>query len=1834
MAAGEFKLRGFKTPNPAEAGLKSARVRVRAEFRVGASRGPEDATAEEAVADRDVVELEFRDGLRLWMRGDEYRARAVVEAKRSGAALTPGVYEVPTRWQAADDGGAERGFGGLVLKALRVLGVDPAGATARTIAEGFEKGRKGDPKRPGPGFYRVQLQTGGFGLEPAKREDVPTDKPVLVLIHGTASSTWGSFGDLWSAARRDTLARLREHYRGNVFAFEHRSFTESVIKNALDLANCLPGKARVDLLSHSRGGLVGELLCRGSVTDGEPPFEAAEIERAGELRGLDDRSLTASEREKINESLERAKKDLNELGKILAGEGRFVVERFVRVACPALGTTLVSNRLDRWLSMIANVGGLALPASPIADIAESLGDFIAAVIDEKTDPTTLPGLAFFLPDAGLIRVVNNLRRSVNSRLCVIAGDIAPEGIWQRLLNLVLDRFYEGEHDLVVNTVSMRGGTPRTPGNGLLSYHQGPTVNHFTYFNNAASAEAIATALTLPPSVRLPGFEDLRPPEKDIPRGPALRAPQKPAPYVFVLPGIMGSELKIGEREIWVKVVELADGGLADLRIDAANVEAWQPYPGYYRDLIDFLGHTHKVIPFPFDWRLAPEQEADRLAKALDKAIDEANAEGQPVRLLAHSMGGLIARAMIAKRSEVWKKLVDSHPAARFVMLGTPNGGSHSITELIVGKSETFRGLALLDFKNTTRELLETIVKFPGVLAMLPNHGREDWFDPATWERYSRATPSGWAPPAPEDLVAAKQFRELLKASPIDPARMIYVAGKARATIADMLIGVSDMGGNEVQFEATRRGDGRVTWDSGIPKDLRPYYMPVGHGDLSAAVEHFPAIVELLETGATGKLTQAAPVERAEDRTFLLRRAPEQSIPDERSLAAAMLGATPAVRRKRKVQQIPLQVSILHGDLAHSPHPILVGHYAGDTIVSAERELDRALGGRLNALHRVGLYPGPLETCQLVLRVGDGAHGAVIVGLGPAGELNTGQLKRTVAHAALSYAMEAVDQATAPAQGAAREIALASLLIGTQAGGVRVVDSVFAIVDGVVRANEALEAAEQQVRIARVVLLELYEDRALAAIDALRSLADESTLRGRFVYEPRITPGRGRRTRLQFEEPPGWWQRLQVRGLRPDGRPDTALTFLALTRRARAEARAVEGQRRLVDALVSRAISSADYDRGLGQTLFDLLVPNALKEQAPDEDRLMLVLDAESARYPWELLEDPLESGGRPLAIGRGMIRQLETKGFRANVRGGAKNIALVVGDPLLTDQGRKKFPRLDGAKAEATAVARQLAQSGFDVEERIRAASGEITQALYAWPYRILHIAAHGVYREPLDTEAAECDRCGRALPVDAGAKKTATGVVIGDDVYLTPGEIEQMRRVPEVVFVNCCHLGFVEDTPVNAIAANVATQFIAMGVHCVVAAGWAVNDKAAETFATTFYAALLNGAAFGDAVTTARLETWENHRDTNTWGAYQCYGDPDYRLWVSEGPARRWQFATAQQVVGEIEGIVAALGRRASGEGVQDLVDRLDRIETEAEPFGGTSNGAIATALARAYGEAKRFERSIELYRATLASESAEMRLRDIEQLANFESRWAAREFKDASKEKRDELRKVNDASIRRLRWLAGASEDLDAEPEAAPGATAERLALIAGAYKRKADMSPGDAKRKAEELSRKWYRTAAEIAQRNFASALSKGKSVRPDAYPLTAWAGAELLGAWEGPVHALSRSMREQLDRSLKEAAQVLRDCTAPVETVWDSVHPVDIDLLLALLEDALTDEVVEALAKRYAAIRANASPREFDSVIDQIGRFAAAAGAKKPARRGAPDLAAQLGKLVEKLSAAEG
>jgi pimeloyl-ACP methyl ester carboxylesterase len=84
--------------------------------------------------------------------------------------------------------------------------------------------------------------------------------PLLVFIHGIGSSTEGSFGALRKPTAATEWSALQRRFGERIYAFEHRTLSESPIENALQLATALPAGARLNLVTHSRGGLVGDLL--------------------------------------------------------------------------------------------------------------------------------------------------------------------------------------------------------------------------------------------------------------------------------------------------------------------------------------------------------------------------------------------------------------------------------------------------------------------------------------------------------------------------------------------------------------------------------------------------------------------------------------------------------------------------------------------------------------------------------------------------------------------------------------------------------------------------------------------------------------------------------------------------------------------------------------------------------------------------------------------------------------------------------------------------------------------------------------------------------------------------------------------------------------------------------------------------------------------------------------------------------------------------------------------------------------------------------------------------------------------------------------------------------------------------------------------------------------------------------------------------------------------------------------------------------------------------------------------------------------------------------------
>jgi hypothetical protein len=607
------------------------------------------------------------------------------------------------------------------------------------------------------------------------------------------------------------------------------------------------------------------------------------------------------------------------------------------------------------------------------------------------------------------------------------------------------------------------------------------------------------------------------------------------------------------------------------------------------------------------------------------------------------------------------------------------------------------------------------------------------------------------------------------------------------------------------------------------------------------------------------------------------------------------------------------------------------------------------------------------------------------------------------------------------------------------------------------------------------------------------------------------------------------------------------------------------------------------------------LPNRLKEMAPHQTDMLLLVDKTSARYPWELLEDRWSQGSRPPAIAAGLVRQLKTPRFRTHPAHAIERSAFVVGNPDLS--GWDKFGDLPGARREAQKVASLLGSQGYEAMDCIDEKADAILAGLHKRAWRILHLAGHGEHDFLLDS-------AGQTSTGKGEARAPVSGMVIGKDTFLTPGDVQQMRWVPELVFINCCHLGktlgaTATQGQFSLLAANLAVQFIEMGVKAVVAAGWAVDDGAAEGFSAGFYNHLLKGETFGEAVRAAREEIWIRFPDANTWGAYQCYGDPGYRLHCDgdeSGQRQEGTWHAPAEAVSELRNYCEQIRMRVKEKGqdpdeLQTLRDgiheRLKRVPDKVRAD-WLARADVAAALGFAWGETGAWAEAVDWLDKALRAQNGDCPVRAVEQCANFRVRLSAQRWQ--------ELREAGGAGVESGRFplilgIEQAIRELDLISQRAP--TAERLSLLGSACKRLAWLQ-NDAAPRLEALVNmaNYYRQAFDLGK-------EQGKGADP--YPFANWAIAKLIafrldgsqgGDWQASLVDECRQMIE-----------VARGRNAEKPTFWDGVAEGDCELALLVAENGLTLETAGSRAARIAglyraAAARGASPREYASVREHM------------------------------------
>ncbi len=1703
-----------------------------------------------------------------------------------------------------------------------------------------------------PGLYRWAdgALTERLDAADAALQRAASAGPLLVLIHGTGSSTTGSFDDLHGASAA-YWKTFEDRYGDRVLAFEHRTLSESPIDNALQLARALPANATLHLVTHSRGGLVGDLLC------------VQALDALTEAYALDDAEIAEAdlaERERLRRELARAHAEQRSALHELAAELRrkkLRVERYVRVACPARGTRLASGNFDVFLSALLSLMGW-VPAFKGNLMYSAFKRVVLEIAKNRTRPQLVPGIEAMLPASPMARLLARATPQPGLQLAVISGDVEGGGWLKRLGALFTDFvfFDSTANDLVVDTDSMSAGVAR-PGAARVLFDQGPEVNHFRYFVNEDTRQALRRWLTQASVEAIEDFLPLRGLEDTLaaPARTRTRAAAAVAmPVTIMLPGIMGSHLWLNRRErVWFSIPALAAGGLARLRMTpgtrADAIEAEALFAHSYGDLTRHLAGTQRVVPFPYDWRQPLDVLADRLAAVLRRELDATLGPRQPVRVLAHSMGGLVVRALVHRHGALWDELM-ARDGARLVMLGTPHQGSHLMVETLLGKAETVRKLGVLDLSHGLQEVLNIVAGFPGALQLLPKPGfadtghdaAHDYFDPAVWAGFKPEMRDLWFGDgvcAVPEAAVLEQARWLWardgRARPALPARhekkVAYVHGCAARTPC----GVTREGGRWKML-GTPLGDGSVTWESGRIDGIGQFfYMPAEHGALADTEAYFDSIGCLLEQGSGGQLMTSPPAVRGAEEAppVAAYDAGPVLYPTETELAGGLFGAgRPSRARKRHADVLAVRVRAM--DLRQICQPILVGHYEQDAISGAEALIDRyVVRGELSVRQHLGLYAGAIGTASAVLlcsspqeRERGSMRGAVVAGLGPYdGSLTAGKLTEAVRAAALRYLVHLLDGGTLGGD-RPEGVKLASLLLGyNSAANLTIADSVQALIRGVADANRHFaQTTSSRLRISGLDIVEIYLDSAITATYEARQVAQalnaDPRTGCRIEVDPLLHQGEGMRQRLYDGRSSSYWPRLMITGasnrasrLGASSTVEAAhagpatpgvlqhadrLDYLYLGQRARAEATMHQRQPGLLESMVQRQVMTLAYDADFSRTLFQLLLPHDFKDTARQVQQMVFVLDGYTANLPWELML----ADDRPLATRTAMVRQLSSTHYRSRINQTTVRRAFVVGNPSTAGYfqalanpravGPTALDDLPAAEREAQAVAESLLRQGFEVERSIGADQGAtaVINRLYRQPYRIVHIAGHGVYDEP-------------------GADSQArSGVVLSDGLLITAAEIDAMETVPDLVFLNCCHLGKVDAEPVafNKLAYSVARQLIDIGVRAVVVAGWAVEDAPASLFAETFYERLLaDNLPFGEAVFQARRTTWERYPNSITWGAYQAYGDPGWRLdpridGPTPGTRRDTRIASPEELLDRIDCERQEVQRSGQLIGAGEARRLVGRVQAAfaGVPDAWAGRPDLLTALGALYADlgpdyfdlARRC-----LQRAVTASDlEGKATIRAIEQLANVESRLG--EATGDSAMVASGIERLT--QLLKLTGTASPAGTTTGSDGAACANNTERASLLGSAWKRKAAVHARAYLEHRAEADFAAMAQALDHSTRAYSAMASKlgDKELRP--YPTLNW-----LFLWS--LTAALEDRRAYIPHAQRCAAAA-NAAYAERTDPYNSIMYADAALVSALLDDSLAAAVsgsgaaLEGLVSGYedALDSTLVTPRERDSVVRQI------------------------------------
>ena len=313
---------------------------------------------------------------------------------------------------------------------------------------------------------------------------------------------------------------------------------------------------------------------------------------------------------------------------------------------------------------------------------------------------------------------------------------------------------------------------------------------------------------------------------------------------IVVPGIMGSELYKGGKLIWPgtlaelglpykKMKELLD---PDLRVGDI-IRSFSLAPQYSTlvwalGVCGFVEGGEKPTLFgcPYDWRADNAKAAVRLGNCVRKA-HEAHGSDLVISIVAHSMGGLVARYFLESGQFDEAKVPGFSAIKRLLTLGTPHRGTPLALLAALGHEKR-----LFLSASQVREVASD-ANFPALYQLLPPSGEPfawdkkdgsrlkaaDIYDPKVAARLGLSAPN---------LASAKTFHESLdfRRRPKAVDYFCFV-GTQHSTYSNVRGDFDAEQSDADGLKLKGAGDGTVpTWSAAIPGTQQ---LPVGgeHGSI-------------------------------------------------------------------------------------------------------------------------------------------------------------------------------------------------------------------------------------------------------------------------------------------------------------------------------------------------------------------------------------------------------------------------------------------------------------------------------------------------------------------------------------------------------------------------------------------------------------------------------------------------------------------------------------------------------------------------------------------------------------------------------------------------------------------------------------------------------------------------------------------------------------------------------------------------------------------------------------------------------------------------------------------